>query len=432
MKKVIALVLAALMCLSLCACSSSVDSDKVDEILSIVQNMQAQLDELTAGDAAEAEEAEEAPEEEAAAEDIDFTWNGQKEVWSILPTTGAEGLVMINDAMGEIMQNAGFTYVKKDAEGTPSNQVNFVEDAIAAGNVGALMVAAMDVSLLKDSIEEAIDAGIAVVYLGAVPDDYEICGAVYTAYEITGMEAVLGAEDWVQQRVAEGGNVPTNDDGQYEVSLDVYTDITDGIYRSNAMVGTVAASDILVQVAETTAYGDSAYDTAYSNASQVLAANPNCRIFVCYEPEEAMGTAAYIAQYAEDNGLDLADFCVMSCYAEDTTFLDIYNGVLENPSSSAIKGYATYGDTTRNGEEMAGYLCTGYHLADALLYACGIDENDSLATWSDLASGGGYIGGTYYDQIIATNIYGFDFSWVNGETNPAIDYKVTTYTGMNG
>ena len=33
----------------------------------------------------------------------EFKWNGQKEVWSILPTTGAEGLVMINDAMGAVM-----------------------------------------------------------------------------------------------------------------------------------------------------------------------------------------------------------------------------------------------------------------------------------------------------------------------------------------
>ena len=39
---------------------------------------------------------------EAAA--TEFKWNGQKEVWSILPTTGAEGLVMINDAMGAVME----------------------------------------------------------------------------------------------------------------------------------------------------------------------------------------------------------------------------------------------------------------------------------------------------------------------------------------
>ena len=72
----------------------------------------------------------------AEATTTDFKWNGQKEVWSILPTTGAEGLVMINDAMGAVMEAQGFKYVKKDAEGNPGNQVQFVEQAIAAGNVG--------------------------------------------------------------------------------------------------------------------------------------------------------------------------------------------------------------------------------------------------------------------------------------------------------
>ncbi len=407
LKKLLALLLALSMVFALAACGSNGNADSDTE---------GSKSESEGGDA----------------ETEGFTWNGQKEVWSILPTTGAEGLVMINDAMGEIMQNAGFTYVKKDAAGDPAQQVNFVSDAIAAGNVGALMVAAMAVDLLKDVVEEAIDSGIAVVYLGAVPSDYEISGAVYTAYEITGMEAVLAAENWVTSRVSEGGNVPANADGQYEVALDVYTGIVDGVYRSNAMVGTVAASDVLVQVSETTSYGDSATDTAYSNASAILAAHPDCRIFVCYEPEEAMGTASYIAQYAKDNNLDVADFCVISCYAEDSTFLDLYAQAQADPSSTAIKGYATYGDTTRNGEELAGYLCTGYHLADALLYACGIDENDSISTWENVATGGGGLGGVYYDQITATNIYDFSFSWVNGETNPAIDYKVDTYTGMAG
>ena len=94
-----------------------------------------------AAPAEEAAEAAEAPAEEAAP--AAFTWNGQKEVWSILPTTGAEGLVWINDSMGAVMEAQGFTYVKKDAQGDPGAQVQFVEQAIAASNVGCLMIAAM-------------------------------------------------------------------------------------------------------------------------------------------------------------------------------------------------------------------------------------------------------------------------------------------------
>ena len=119
MKKLIAIVLAAVMVLALAGCGSSVDAGKLDEILSAVQSIQAQVDALQGGAPAAAEApAEEPAEEPEAAEEpapeagdkivVDFEWNGQKEVWSVLPTTGAEGLVWINDAMGAVMEAQGF------------------------------------------------------------------------------------------------------------------------------------------------------------------------------------------------------------------------------------------------------------------------------------------------------------------------------------
>ena len=359
----------------------------------------------------------------AAGEATSFKWNGQKEVWSILPTTAAEGLIMINDAMGAKMEEQGFTYVKKDAQGDPSAQVSFVEDAIAAGNVGALMIAAMSVDMLKDVVQQAVDAGIAVAYLGAQPTDYTIAGCVYTAYEITGMYAVQAAEDWVAKRVAEGGNVPKNADGKYEVACDVYTDIADGVYRSNAIVGTVDSSDTLVRVSTTSSYKDG-YNKANSNAQDVLSANPDCHIFIAYEPQLAMGMSDAIADYCEQNGLDMADYCVIPCYGEDNTFTEMYNAVSADHSANAIKGYATYGDPPieRDGETIIPPVQTGEHLADALLTACGLSEawNDSLI--------GGY-GGTYYDTITAVNVYGFEASWKMGQENPASQYKDAKYIG---
>lgn len=348
----------------------------------------------------------EASGEETAA----FKWNGQKEVWSILPTTGAEGLVMINDAMGEVMQAEGFNYVKKDAQGDPSQQVSFVEDAIAAGNVGALMIAAMDVDMLKDVVAEAIDAGIAVAYLGAEPTDYTIGGCCYTAYEITGMYAVQAAEYWVEHS---GANVPKNADGKYEVAIDTYYDIADGVYRSNAMKGTVEKSEILALVSETSSYGNSAYSDAYDNAQDVLAANPDCHIFIAYEPEEAMGAADAIADYVDQNGGDLADYCVIPCYAEDTTFTELYAQAEADPSSTAIKGYATYGDPAeeRDGEVIIPSVLTGEHLAEILLGVCGVGDY----TWT--------YGETYYDTITAVTVDGFSATWKMGDENPAAEYK---------
>lgn len=424
-KKILALILAMTMVLSLAACSNSANNESEDP-----SNSQSQP----------AEDNSQTPDnnEEPAATG-EFTWNGQKEVWSILPTTNAEGLVWINDTMGAVMESYGFTYVKKDAQGNPGNQVQFVEQAIAAGNVGALMIAAMSVEMLKDVVEQATEAGIAVCYLGAQPTDYTIAGCVYTAYEITGMYAVQAAEYWAQ---TSGANVPTNADGKYEIAIDTYYDIADGVYRSNAIRGTVEKSDVLALVSETSAYGqEGSLTVAFNNAQAVLNANPDCHIFVAYEPEQAMGIANAIADYCDQTGGDLADYCVIPCYAEDTTFTSMYEAASADPSASAVKGYSTYGDPAMTLEEAAAYLgdnydavyaysetinpgapviippvLTGTHLADCLLTACGLSD-----AWND-ANIGGY-GGTYYDTITAVTVDGFYATWSMGDVNPAAEYK---------
>ena len=376
------------------------------------------------GESAEGESPAEAVEETAAVEKQmveNFQWNGQKEVWSILPTTAAEGLIMINDAMGEMMEGEGFVYVKKDAQGDPTAQVTFVEDAIAAGNVGALMIAAMAVDMLQDVVMQAQAAGIAVAMLGAEPTAYEIGGCVYTAYEITGMYAVEAAEDWAANRVAEGGNVPAVD-GKYQVACDVYTDIQDGIYRSNAIVGCLDASEVLTRVATQSLYGEADQQgAAYNFAFDTLAANPDVRIFIAYEPAMALGYNQAIAQYADDNGLSVEDFCVIPCYAEDSTFNDLYAEAEADHASQAIKGYSTYGDPAIVNEETGEVITpptqTGQHLAEILLGVAGVEGYE----WE--------FGATYYDTITAYNVYGFAAEWHMGDENPAIEYKNPVYIG---
>ena len=425
MKKIVAMLLAlCMMVAAFAGCGTSSASTGTGSAAAPASEQTAQDNaKASAGDADTA----------APAETTDFKWNGQKEVWSILPTTGAEGLVMINDAMGAVMEAQGFKYVKKDAEGNPGNQVQFVEQAIAAGNVGCLMIAAMSVEMLKDVVGQAVDAGIAVVYLGAQPTDYTIAGCGYTAYEITGMYAVQAAEYWAEHS---GKNVPKNADGKYEIAIDTYYDIADGVYRSNAMKGTVEKSDTLALVSETNAYGqDGSLNVAFNNAQAVLSANPDCHIFVAYEPEQAMGIANAIKDYCDQNGGDLADYFVAPCYAEDETFKGLYEGAESDPSSTAIKGYATYGDPAipygddAKNEIGAGYdalaeyaktinpdviippMRTGARLAEELLGVCGIDG----FSWT--------YGETFYDTITAVTVDGFNATWSMGDENPAAEYK---------
>ena len=72
MKKVIAIVLAAVMLLALAGCGSSIDTGKLDEILSAVQDLQSSVEKLASSATAAVEEAAEAVEEaveEAPAEE---------------------------------------------------------------------------------------------------------------------------------------------------------------------------------------------------------------------------------------------------------------------------------------------------------------------------------------------------------------------------
>ena len=359
-----------------------------------------------------------------------FTWNGKKEVWAILPTTGVPGLTWNTDFAMIRMQNLdGWTYAAKDAQGNPSNQVQFVEDAIAAGNVGALIIAAMDVDMLEDVCKQASEKGIAVAFLGAKAN-YPVAGSVYTQYSIAGMFAVKAAEDWVQKRVAEGGNVPATADGKYEVAVDTYYDITDGIYKSNAMVGTVDESDVLVGVSNTTSYGNSAQEDAYNNTSAILAAHPDCRIFIAYEPDEAIGMNSYISDYAAQNGLDLADFCVVPCYAMDATFQQLWAEVYADHSANAIKGYSTYGGKVNDeeladcvaisgSEDWAGCYATGRALATIVLGVCGYDDQGYSWNYGDI----------FWDDVDGTNVYDFEIHYTVADTNPAEKYQVEQRTG---
>lgn len=398
MKKFVALLLALIMALSLVACGEKAP-------------------------AADAGTPDDAPATEG------FVWNGNKEVWAVLPVSGVPGLSWNTDFAGIRMEKLGWTYVSKDAQGDPSNQVSIIEDAIAAGNVGALIVPAMVAPMLQDVCARAYEAGIAIAFLGAKAD-YPIAGCVYTLYSVAGTYAVQVAEDWVKQRVAEGGNVPTNADGKYEVAVDTYYDIEDGIFKSNAFVGTVDDSDILVGVSNTTSYGNAPVETAYDNASAVLAAHPDCRIFIAYEPDEAVGINSYIEDYAAQNGLDLADFCVVPGYAMDATFQEMWAEVQADHSANAIKGYATFGGKCNEAEiaecieisgtaDWAGCYATGRALATILLGVCGYEAEGYTWNYGDI----------FWDDVDATNVYGFTLGYTNGDVNPGEKYQVNERMG---
>lgn len=378
MKKLLAILLAVVTLLALASCT------KTNNTTSTASSATASTSSSSSSDTAAAS---------------NFKWNGKKEVWSVLPTTNAVGLVSINDEMGAKLQAQGWTYSKKDAQGDPTAQVNFVETAVSSGNVGALMVAAMSVEMLQSAVQEAINAGIIVVYLGAEPTKYTINACVYTAYELTGMYAIDMVDKWAQE------NSPPKDsskDNKIPVAIDVYTDIQDGQYRSNAFVNRTKESTDLYVYNTNTTYGDSAQTKAYDWAETEMTANPNLRIFVCYEPDCMVGVVQYLTQYAKDKGLDLKDFCVVNCYQDDNTTAEMAKAKAD-PSSTAFKGYVTYGSSLQ---------ATGDKLAEEVLGA---------------ADGSWAFGKTFYDEINANSTFDYTAHWQMGDKNEAEKYKTMSF-----
>lgn len=409
MKKLLSVLLVVALTLTmfaLTACNSSTPTTSPENTDSSTEApTQAPAESAAATIEAPASEEPAATEATAPAENGEFTWNGKKEVWSVLPTTMAEGLVNINDAMGAKLEEQGWTYVKKDAQGDPTAQVNFIQDAIASGKVGALMVAAMSVEMLQDVVLDAMDAGIIVVYLGAEPTDYTINACVYTAYELTGYYAIEMVETWAKQF-----NAAPDSTGKIPVALDVYEEIADGKYRSNAFRGRTSESDTLYIYNENVTYGNDPQNGGYAWAENMMTANPDLRIFVCYEPDCMIGVVSYLERYASENGLDLADFCVVCCYVDSAT-QEEYKKAVADPSSTAFKGYVTYGDEgdVATYGDLASMTAVGHKLAEEIAGAAD-------GTWP--------FGQTYYDTITAYATFeGYSAVWHMGDPNPATKYK---------
>lgn len=385
MKKIIAVILALTMCLSLlAACGGDTTSETT-----------------IPPDSADAITSTDSTEPESAAPGTNEETPGQ--VWMLLPTVTSPGLVMISEGMGEVMAGQGYTYELKDCQGDDATYVSYIENAITAGDVDVLMVAAQSVAAVKDACQDAINAGIIVIMLGADPtaetsyntDPYEIDALIITSYALTGYYAEKAMEEWILQNE---DNLQKSDNGKVPVAVTTYYDIEDGAKRSAAFLGELEKSDLAYAYTEKSIYGDDAQTLAYSWAETVLTANPDVRIFLCYEYGSGYGVINYLQQYADENGYDLKDFCVIFCY-EDAETPALLEQAVEDPSSTALKGYVTYGAAPAITGETLGKLALGR-----------IDGTYEF----------GY---KYIDIIHAHTNFGYDEVWEDGQENPAEEYE---------
>ena len=85
-----------------------------------------------------------------------------------------------------------------------------------------------------------------------------------------------------------------------------------------------------------------------------------------------------------------------------------------NDSSNLIRFHVGNGTLQLDAEDFD-FSVTGYTLGRQLLGCCG-SEN---FTWE--------YGVGYFDDITATNIYGYDVRWISGDEDPAEEYRVDQF-----
>ena len=153
MKKILALVLASVMLLALCACGGSVDTGKLDEILTALESIEAQVDAL-AGEpapapAAEAEapagDAEEAPDAPAAAESA-----------AVLPIglmVNQTGWFAMVDAPNFYEFNAMIDYINEDLGGWTVGDTTYTLEAVCVDGQS-------DYPALRTAAMSLVDAGV--------------------------------------------------------------------------------------------------------------------------------------------------------------------------------------------------------------------------------------------------------------------------------
>ncbi len=349
----------------------------------------------------------------------DFTWNGSREVIAVFPSEEQLGISMLMDAMNKGMENYNISCDVKYAANDVYKQESIIKEAVSEGRIGGIVLIPLSEEILEPAVAEALEAGIAVIMIGSFPDEYKVNGCLYTAYELTGAWAYEVADEWLEKRLEDGGEIPLDDKGMAKAAYDIYTKIKDGIYCANALTDSLNNSRRIKAVSHQEIYGEGDEEAAYNSAKTILKNDPDCRIFIAYRPEIALGYNRYIKEYTKKKKLDLADFCVISCYAENNEFTEEYEAAKKDPSASAVKGYATHGDELDRMERGASTLPLarkGYEVGYILLGSF----NASGYSWE--------AGTVIYDDVSAENIYGYKRLWKNGDEDPAEKYRTTDLT----
>lgn len=338
----LALALIVSLLFSLCAgCAPS--GDRLDVLQADVLALQESLEQYL--------ESVYAPADVESAED--FEWNGKTTAWFVLPSNVTPEQLLVSNAVSAMCQANGWTYDRKELGSGTGTALSLLKAAIASGDVGAVIYTGLT-DYMTYFVQQAANEGIIVLCLDPEAPA-PIAGSIAQPRTKMALETVALLESWCEtQEYAplEGNRLP--------VAISLHGASSAKEEWPAALLDALGESSLFFKSRIGMGYDetDTIFNAAFLWARDVMADVPETRLFCCYTPEAAYGVCYYLEQYAADNELDLADFCVVWNGEDDDsqTYLTVAR---EDDSYTAARGYVTSGDDAWTTGSLLGYELLG-------------------------------------------------------------------------
>jgi len=314
--KILALLLALVMVLSLAACGSSSSAPAAEEPAPAAEEA-APVAEVAAPAAEEA--AEEAVEEtmeevvadgEVVADDgtvvtfdnfMDYTYaNMGLSVGLVNASAGQEFLVSYGNNVVDTYESMGISATVQCCESI-TEQIEAIENYTAQG-VDLIYIMCYDAAAEQAAVEAARAQGIKVFMVASTPNGaYEIDGYFEIPNEYYGQLTAQGAIDWLDV------NYPDAEDGSIKTAVIAETSAADGTVRYAGIIDTLEA-DPRIDIVYTSTNSDS-IEEGTAAMEEAYALDPTIQLVVCMQGAPAIGANSVITAQKD---VDLDSICVVA------------------------------------------------------------------------------------------------------------------------
>lgn len=283
----------------------------------------------------------------------DFKWNGRTEAWFLLPSQVSPDYLLVSDAVSAMCQANGWTYDRKQFGPEAGTALSLLKAAIASGDVGAIVYTGLP-EYLTPFVQQAANEGIIVLCL-----DSEFSAPTAGSIAVPAAKMAQETVDLLEYWCLENAYLPESEQ-RLPVAVSLHGASSAKADWPAALLDIIETSDLFSKGRIGVAYeeGDTLFNAAYLWTRDVMEDEPETRMFCCYTPEAAYGVCYYLEQYAADNELDLADFCVLWNGEDDDsqTYLSVAR---EDDSYTAARGYVISGDDAWTTGAMLAYELLG-------------------------------------------------------------------------